>query len=144
MHFITFLSQLSIKLMFSAILLSFGRGSDWDQLLYAVTELPASFLRPVPALILYVWVHANVQPPLPSTYMLHVVALDIYLHISGYSSLWGVLCGCVFLVTLTASTTHKVEPPAEDSIKHIKHIWTRKYSSEELPNGGWNIHSGKS
>ena len=73
MHFITFLSQLSIKLMFSAILLSFGRGSDWDQLLYAVTELPASFLRPVPALILYVRVHANVRLPLPSTYMLHMV-----------------------------------------------------------------------
>ena len=60
MHLITFLSQLSIKLMFSAFLLSFGRGSDWDQLLYIVTELPASFLRPVPALIFYVWMHANV------------------------------------------------------------------------------------
>ena len=36
------------KLMFSAILLSFGRGSGWDELLYVITELPASFLRPVP------------------------------------------------------------------------------------------------
>ena len=107
MHLITFPSQLSIKLMFSAILLSLGRESDWDQLLYAVTELPASFLRPVPALILYVRVHANVRPPLPSTYMLHVVAMDIYLHISRYSSVRGILCGCVFLVTLTASTTRQ-------------------------------------
>ena len=34
--------------MFSAILLSFGGGSVWDQLLYVITELPASFRRPVP------------------------------------------------------------------------------------------------
>ena len=36
------------KLVFSAILLSFGRGSGWDQLLYVITELPASFLWPAP------------------------------------------------------------------------------------------------
>ena len=31
------------------------------------------------------WKHANVRPPLPSTYTLHVATMDIYLHISGYS-----------------------------------------------------------
>ena len=38
--------------------------------------------------------------PAPSTYMLHVVTTDIYLHISGYSSARGILCACVFLVQL--------------------------------------------
>ena len=33
-----------------------------------------------------------------STYTLHVVTTDIYLHISGYSSARGILCACVFLV----------------------------------------------
>ena len=36
------------KLVFSDTLLSFCRGSGCDQLLYGITELPASFLRPVP------------------------------------------------------------------------------------------------
>ena len=34
--------------MFPAILLSFDWGSGWDQLLYVITELPASLLTPVP------------------------------------------------------------------------------------------------
>ena len=33
-----------------------------------------------------------------STYTLHVVTTDIYLHISRYSSARGILCACVFLV----------------------------------------------
>ena len=36
--------------------------------------------------------------PVRSTYTLHVVTADIYLHISGYSSARGILCACVFLV----------------------------------------------
>ena len=31
------------KLVFSAIMFSFARGSGWDQLLYVITQLPASF-----------------------------------------------------------------------------------------------------
>ena len=36
------------KLVFSAILLSFARGSGWDQLLRVITQLPASYLWPAP------------------------------------------------------------------------------------------------
>ena len=36
--------------------------------------------------------------PAPSTYTLHVVTMDIYLRIFGYSSVWGILCVCIFLV----------------------------------------------
>ena len=36
------------KLVFSAILLSFALGSRWDQLLYAITQLLASYLWPSP------------------------------------------------------------------------------------------------
>ena len=50
--------------MLSAILLSFGRGSGWDQLLYVITELPASFLTPVPRFDPLCMGACNVQPPL--------------------------------------------------------------------------------
>ena len=33
-----------MKLVFSAILLSFARDSGWDQLLYVITQLPTSYL----------------------------------------------------------------------------------------------------
>ena len=52
------------KLVFSAILLSFGRGSGWDQLLYVITELPASFLTPIPRFDPLCMGACNVQPPL--------------------------------------------------------------------------------
>ena len=42
--------------------------------------------------------HRSISSPAPSTYTLHVVTTDIYLHISGYSSAQGILCACVFLV----------------------------------------------
>ena len=42
--------------------------------------------------------HRYTSSPAPSTYMLHVVTTNIYLHISGYSSARGILCACVFLV----------------------------------------------
>ena len=44
-------------------------------------------------------IHRCIWSPAPSTYTLHVVTMDIYLHISGYSSAQGILCACVFLVT---------------------------------------------
>ena len=50
--------------MFSAILLSFGRGSGWDQLLYVITELLASFLRPIPRFEPLCMGACNVRPPL--------------------------------------------------------------------------------
>ena len=53
--------------MFSAILLSFGRGSGWDELLYVITELPASFLRPVPRFDPLCVGACNVRPPLGIT-----------------------------------------------------------------------------
>ena len=46
--------------------------------------------------------------PAPSTYTLHVVITDIYLHISGYSSAWGILWACVFLVGWLDITTEKL------------------------------------
>ena len=44
------------------------------------------------------YLHRCISSPAPSTYMLHMVTTDIYLHISGYSSARGILCACVFLV----------------------------------------------
>ena len=42
--------------------------------------------------------HRYILSPAPSTYTLHMVTMDIYLHICGYSSVRGILCACVFLV----------------------------------------------
>jgi len=50
--------------VFSATLLSFGRGSGWNQLLYVITELPANFLRPVPRFEPLCMGACNVRPPL--------------------------------------------------------------------------------
>ena len=52
------------KLVFSDTLLSFGQGSGWDQLLCVITELPASFLRPVPRFDPLCMGTCNVRPPL--------------------------------------------------------------------------------
>ena len=52
------------KLVFSAILLSFGQGSGWDQLLCVITELLPSFLRPVPRFDPLCMGACNVRPPL--------------------------------------------------------------------------------
>ena len=59
-----FPSQLStLKPVFSAMLLSFARGSGWDQLLCVMTKLPASFRRPAPRF--------DVLPPLIATEFTH-------------------------------------------------------------------------
>ena len=42
----------------------FWSGSGWDELLYVVTELPASFLRPVPRFDSLCMGACNVRPPL--------------------------------------------------------------------------------
>ena len=47
------------------------------------------------------YLHHYTSSPAPSTYMLHVVAKDIYFHISGYSSERGILYASVFLVFFT-------------------------------------------
>ena len=52
------------KLVFSAILLSFGRGSGWDELLYVITKLPASFRRPIPRFDPLCVGACNIKPPL--------------------------------------------------------------------------------
>ena len=44
--------------------------------------------------------HRYTSSPAPSTYTLHMVTTDIYLHISRHSSARGILCACVFLVTI--------------------------------------------
>ncbi len=51
------------KLVFTAVLLSFGGGSVWDQLLYVITELPTSFLRPFQRFDPLCMGACNVQPP---------------------------------------------------------------------------------
>ena len=44
--------------------------------------------------------YSYISSPALSTYTLHMVTTDIYLHISGYSSARGILCACVFLVII--------------------------------------------
>ena len=44
--------------------------------------------------------HRYTSSPVPSTYMLHVVTTDIYLHISGCSSVRSILCACILILTI--------------------------------------------
>ena len=58
------------KLVFSAILLSFARGSGWDQLLCVTTKLPAIFLWLPPRFDPLCMGPCNVWPPLQTTMVL--------------------------------------------------------------------------
>ena len=50
--------------------------------------------------------HRYISSPAPSTYALHLVTMDIYLHISGYSSARGILCSCVFVAPAPFRLSH--------------------------------------
>ena len=50
------------------------------------------------------------RPPLCHFHRyLHVVTMDIYLHISGYPSVQGILCACVSLVLINTNTLRSLQ-----------------------------------